>query len=82
MWIFHRGTSLSQLGIICKLNKALYSLKQSRRAWFGRFQMAMRKYRFKQSNFDYVLFVKHWMGKLTALIIYVDDMIVTGDDKE
>lgn len=44
--------------------------------------MAMRKYEFKQSNFDYALFVKHWMGKLMALIIYVDDMIVTGDDKE
>ena len=42
----------------------------------------MRKYGFKQSNFDHTLFLKRRMGKLMAVIIYVDDMIVTGDDRE
>ena len=74
--------SALQPGVVCKLNKALYGLKQSPRAWFGRFRTAMRKYGFRQSNSDHTLFLKRRMGKLTALIIYVDDMIVTGDDKE
>ena len=28
------------------------------------------------------MFLKHRQGKLTALIVYVDDMIITGDDSE
>ncbi|CAL5415338.1 unnamed protein product [Camellia sinensis] len=74
------GFSSSQNGVVCKLNKALYGLKQSPRAWFGRFSMAMRQCGFKQSNSDHTLFLKHYKGKITALIIYVDDMIITGDD--
>ena len=40
----------------------------------------MRVFGYKQSNSDHTLFIKHRKGKLTALIVYVDDMIVTGDD--
>jgi hypothetical protein len=67
---------------VCKLRKALYGLKQSPRAWFGRFTQVMKKFGYTQSNSDHTLFIKHKMGKLTALIIYVDDMVVTGDDAE
>jgi hypothetical protein len=67
---------------VCKLQRALYGLKQSPRAWFGRFSLAMKKYGFTQSNSDHTLFLKRQQGKVTALIIYVDDMIITGDDKE
>jgi hypothetical protein len=67
---------------VCKLQKALYGLKQSPRAWFGRFTSAMKKYGFKQCNSDHTLFLKHRQGYVTALIIYVDDMIITGDDTE
>ena len=34
-------------GTVCRLQRALYGLKQSPRAWFGRFSMAMRKYGFQ-----------------------------------
>ncbi|BBN68699.1 ABC-2 type transporter family protein [Prunus dulcis] len=65
-----------------RLRKALYGLKQSPRAWFGRFTMAMKNNGFKQCNSDHTLFLKHRKGKVTALIIYVDDMIITGNDKQ
>ncbi|XP_022869604.1 uncharacterized protein LOC111389002 [Olea europaea var. sylvestris] len=42
----------------------------------------MRKYGFHQSNSDHTLFLKHRRGKTTALIVYVDDMIIIGDDSE
>ena len=29
-----------------------------------------------------LLFLKHWNGKLTTLIVYVDDMVVTGNDPD
>ncbi|VVA39230.1 PREDICTED: Retrovirus-related Pol poly from, partial [Prunus dulcis] len=53
----------------------------SPRAWFGRFAASMRKSRYVQSNSDHTLFLKRRKGKLTALIIYIDNMIVTGDDQ-
>lgn len=40
----------------------------------------MRKYGYKQSNCDQTLFLKHMEGKITILIIYVDDMVVLEND--
>ena len=38
---------------------------------------------FKQSQADHTLFIKKSRnGKITILIVYVDDIIVTGDDLE
>ena len=64
------------------MKKALYGLKQSPRAWFGRFTKAMKKFGYRQSNSDHTLFIKRANQKITCLIIYVDDMIITGDDEE
>lgn len=67
-------------GNVCILKKALYGLKQSPQAWFGRFTAATKKFGYQQANTDHTLFIKHKAGKVTLLIIYVDDMIVTSDD--
>ncbi|KAM0026098.1 putative RNA-directed DNA polymerase [Helianthus debilis subsp. tardiflorus] len=67
---------------VCRLKRALYGLKQSPRAWFGRFTLAMRRYGFQQSNSDHTLFLKRKGKLVTCLIIYVDDMIITGNDEE
>jgi len=65
---------------VCKLQKSLYGLKQSPRAWFDRFTNSIKAFGYQQSSSDHTLFIKHNEGKLTILIIYVDDMIVTGND--
>jgi len=67
-------------GEVCRLKKSLYGLKQSPRAWFGRFSATMKEFGYKQSNSDHTLFIKHNEGRVTALIVYVDDMVMTGDD--
>uniref|UniRef100_A0A2N9EG31 Integrase catalytic domain-containing protein n=1 Tax=Fagus sylvatica TaxID=28930 RepID=A0A2N9EG31_FAGSY len=67
---------------VCRLRKSLYGLKQSPRAWFGRFTSFMKSIGYKQSNSDHTLFLKHNEEQITALIVYVDDMIVTGNDLE
>ena len=51
----------------CKSKRALYGLKQSPRAWFGRFTAAMKKLGYKQSNFDHTLFLKKDKDKITCL---------------
>ncbi|KAM1164645.1 hypothetical protein ACFX13_024764 [Malus domestica] len=75
------GTSPGKC-VVCRLRKALYGLKQSFRAWFGRFASSMKKFGYIQSHSNHTLFLKRQNGKLTVLIIYVDDMIVTGDDQK
>ena len=40
----------------------------------------MKSYDYKQGNVDHTLFFKRMGGKVTLLIIYVDDMVVIGDD--
>nr|GEV28829.1 putative RNA-directed DNA polymerase [Tanacetum cinerariifolium] len=41
----------------------------------------MKKYGYKQSNSDHTLFLRHKEDRVTCLIIYVDDMIITENDK-
>jgi hypothetical protein len=67
---------------VCKLKKSLYGLKQSPRAWFERFMKFLKNEGFKQGHSDHTLFVKRSLdGKLTILVVYVDDIILTGDDQ-
>ena len=66
---------------VCKLKKVLYGLKQSPRAWFGRFARVMMAMGYRQSQGDHTLFIKHSPSRgVTALLVYVDDIIVIGDD--
>ncbi|XP_058211908.1 uncharacterized mitochondrial protein AtMg00810-like [Rhododendron vialii] len=67
-------------GKLCRLKKAFYGLKQSPRAWFDRFSKAMLKFGYKQSHADHTMFIKGGAGKIVVLIVYVDDMIMTGND--
>jgi len=67
-------------GKVCKLKKSLYGLKQSPRAWFGRFRNEVCSMGYRQSNADHTLFFKHNYDKITILVVYVDDIVITGDD--
>ncbi|CAL2237625.1 unnamed protein product [Prunus armeniaca] len=64
---------------VCSLKKTLHGLKQSPLAWFGIITAAMKKFGYQQANTDPILFIKHGANKVTSLIIYVDDIIVTSD---
>ena len=68
---------------VCKLKKSLYGLKQSPRAWFDRFGKTVKGQGYCQSQADHPLFYKRSLeGKLTVLVVYVNDIIITGDDIE
>ncbi|RDX75990.1 hypothetical protein CR513_44073, partial [Mucuna pruriens] len=54
---------------------------KSPRAWFGRFAQVMISLGYRQSQGDHTFFIKHSpYGKLTLILVYVDNMIVIGDD--
>ena len=66
---------------VCRLQKSLYGLKQYPRAWFDRLMKSIKGRRYSQSQADYTMFFRiSDYGKRTILIIYVDDIILTGDD--
>jgi hypothetical protein len=70
----------SSVGKMCKLKKALYGLKPPR-AWFGWFSRAMQRFGDKQSQIDHTLFIKNFTQEnVTALIVYVDDIVATRND--
>jgi len=70
-------------GKVCKLNRSLYGLKQSPRAWFKKFSSTLIKFGYKQGEANHTLFTKHANnGKMVVLIVHVDDIILTGDDTQ
>ena len=65
---------------VCKLRKSLYGLKQAPRCWFAKLTTALKKFGFKQSYSDYSLFRYIKDSRSLRVLIYVDDLIIAGDD--
>ncbi|CAM8948876.1 unnamed protein product [Rhodiola kirilowii] len=66
------------LGKVCRLHKSIYGLKQASRQWFSCFTDALTEYGFKQSDSNPSLFTLKKDGTFTILLMYVDDVVLTG----
>ena len=72
-----------EFGLVCKLRRSLYSLKQSPRAWFIRFSLVVQEFDMIRSTSDHSVFYHHLsIGKCIYLIVYVDDIVITGNDHD
>lgn len=67
---------------VCKLRKALYGWKQAPRAWYGKIAEFLTHSGYSVTAADSSLFVKVIEGKLVVVLVYVDDLIITGDCDE
>nr|XP_043611879.1 uncharacterized mitochondrial protein AtMg00810-like [Erigeron canadensis] len=67
---------------VCKLNKSLYGLKQAPRQWNAKLTEALASDGFVQSKSDYPLFTKSGQNYFIALLVYVDDIIITGNNED
>ncbi|KAI9156543.1 hypothetical protein LWI28_008344 [Acer negundo] len=65
---------------VCKLKKAIYGLKQAPRAWYHELREFLLVVGFKNSYTDTSLFVLNTGGTILYLLIYVDDIILTGNN--
>lgn len=66
---------------VCRLRKAVYGLKQAPRAWYEELQTFLLSLGFKNSLADTSLFIYNNGKELVYLLVYVDDILITGNNK-
>ncbi|MFS7932971.1 putative RNA-directed DNA polymerase [Helianthus anomalus] len=67
---------------VCRLRKSLYGLKQASRNWYKKFTSVFLKLGFKQSFADHSLFTYKKGKVFVGALMYVDDVIIVGNDYE
>nr|KYP62839.1 Retrovirus-related Pol polyprotein from transposon TNT 1-94 [Cajanus cajan]KYP62851.1 Retrovirus-related Pol polyprotein from transposon TNT 1-94 [Cajanus cajan] len=78
--ILPRGMYQDKQGMVCKLQKSLYGLKQASRQWHARLSTFLSSHGYTQCDTDYSLFLKHHQQSFTVILVYVDDIVLTGND--
>ena len=63
---------------VCKLQRALYGLKQSPRAWHARLSDKLHELGFTSSEADTSLFILHHDDVTIYMLVYVDDIVIAG----
>ncbi|KAG5549866.1 hypothetical protein RHGRI_014986 [Rhododendron griersonianum] len=67
--------------LVCKLKKSLYGLKQAPRQWYKKFDSFMVDHGYSRTTSDHCVFVKKFPdGNFIILLLYVDDMLIVGQD--
>lgn len=63
---------------VCKLNKAIYGLKQSARCWFEKFDLTLKELGFQSSSVDRCLYFKdnNNICRNIYVVLYVDDILI------
>src|SRR5579862_7456473 len=70
----------SHLEKVCKLQKSIYGLKQASRSWNIRFDQAVKGFGFIQNPDEPCVYKRIKGDKLVFLILYVDDILLIGND--
>jgi len=73
------GFETSDKSLVCKLHEAIYGLKQAPRAWFERLKSTLLQFGFIDSKCDPSLFIYKTSSTIIYSLVYVDDIIVTGN---
>jgi hypothetical protein len=63
---------------VCRLKKALYGLKQAPRAWYSRIDAYLQQLGFEKSEADPNLYFIMVGEDPLILLLYVDDLFITG----
>ncbi|KAL1365153.1 hypothetical protein AAHE18_03G268100 [Arachis hypogaea] len=67
-------------GQVCKLEKSLYGLKQASRQWNFKLKSILLELGYNQYKSDYNMFTKSQSTDFTIILVYVDDLVLAGDD--
>jgi hypothetical protein len=66
---------------VCRLKKSLYGLKQAPRAWYDHIDSFLTSLSFTKSKSDSNLYFKIMDNEPVILLLYVDDLFLTGEEK-
>lgn len=69
-------------GQVCKLLRSLYGLKQARRQWNVELCCKLQDFGFIQSDSDHCLFLRNTTDSFISLLVYVHDVIITGNSEK
>ena len=73
-----QGVTPLRLGQVCSLKKSLNGLRQVNQQWYKKLSCVLIPFSYNQSLANHSIFVKAVSpSSFTALLIYVDDMILT-----
>ena len=67
-------------GKVCKLKRSIYGLRQASQSWSIRFDEVITGLGFIKSEEDACLFKKLSGSSIVFLILYVDDILLIGND--
>lgn len=69
---------------VCKLNKAIYGLKQAARCWYELFDRTLKEQGFKSSSVDPCIYVldKGSVLRNIYIVLYVDDLVIATANAE
>ena len=65
---------------VCKLKKSIYGLKQASRTWNHRFDEEVKKFGFIKNGDEACVYKKASGSIITFLVLYVDDILLFGND--
>ncbi|GJY23180.1 retrovirus-related pol polyprotein from transposon TNT 1-94 [Tanacetum coccineum] len=69
--------------LVCRLNKSMYGLKQALRCWYKRFDSFIRSHKYNRIHADPCAYFKRFGdNNFIILLLYVDDMLVAGPNKD
>ena len=72
-----------EFGLVCRLRRSLYVLKQSPRAWFDHFSSVVQVFGMTRSTSDHSVFYHHTLfEQCIYLIVYVDNIVITNSDQD
>jgi hypothetical protein len=67
--------------LVCKLKKSLYGLKQAPRQWYKKFDSFMVGHGYKKTEANHCFYFRKFdEGNFIILLLYVDDMLIVGQD--
>ena len=70
----------NQEHMVCKLIRSIYGLKQASRSWNIKFDQAIKSYDFEQNLDEPCVYKRHQDKVVMFLILYVDDILLIGND--
>lgn len=73
---------LSKPDYVCRLRKAIYGLKQAPRAWYSALRSSLLQIGFQNSTADSSLFIYRHDSLICYVLVYVDDLVITGSDTQ